>query len=368
MTNARPRLYEVTLVADGAGGVQRAREEGFDVMIVDRRLPGHGLADPDARAIRRASRAVGIQLTVTSSILVLAVLIAAFVFVFAHIEPGRLFENGSHETTIDVGGMEILIAGIGIGAIAIVLAGTMSWFATRRAVRPLGDALRLQRAFVSDASHELRTPLTVLDARLQLLQRGLGEDDRSAPIVRDLRTDTKSLIGIVNDLLALAEVGGYPATIEAVDLAPVVQRAVESMRILAAERSISIQLDGETPLVTYVPAGGVHRCLVALLDNALDFSPSGSTIHVTIEKAESSALIRVRDCGPGISGIEPTRIFDRFARSGDAVGGDGMIRTGFGIGLSLVRETAERFGGAVRVVDTSTDGTTIELRIPLADS
>ena len=323
--------------------------------------------DSDARAIRRASREVGLQITITSSVLVLAVLIAAFAFVFSHIKPARLFPRvGSHETTIDVGGLEILVGGIVIGIIAIILAGTMSWFATRRAVRPLGDALRIQRAFVADASHELRTPLTVLDARLQLLQRGLAADDPSMPTVRELRRDTKNLIGIVNDLLALAEVDGSPASGESVPLTPAVQRAVASMSILAEERSVAIRLVTAESSASAVPAASVHRCVVALLDNALDFSPAGSTIDVTVEEITSTAVIRVRDHGPGITGIEPSRIFDRFARSGDAVGGGGTTRTGFGIGLSLVRDTVERFGGTASVVETSPSGTTIELRIPQA--
>jgi signal transduction histidine kinase len=74
----------------------------------------------------------------------------------------------------------------------------------------------------------------------------------------------------------------------------------------------------------------------------------------------------VRDHGPGITGIEPSRIFDRFARSGDAVGGGGTTRTGFGIGLSLVRDTVERFGGSASVIETSRSGTVIELRLPAA--
>ncbi|MHC5795817.1 sensor histidine kinase [Lacisediminihabitans sp. FW035] len=328
---------------------------------------GARVEDADARAIRRASRAVGLQLTITSSVLVLAVLIAAFAFVFAHIKPGRLFPAvGSHETTIDVGGLEILVGGIVIGAIAIILAGTMSWFATRRAVRPLGHALKLQRAFVADASHELRTPLTVLDARLQLLQRGLAEGDPSAATVTELRRDTKTLIGIVNDLLALAEVDRAPASDEPIAVAPVVQRAVDSMTILAAKRSVSIRFEASADAATVVPATSIHRCVVALLDNALDFAPSESTIDVSVEEIKGSVLIRVRDHGPGITGIEPSRIFDRFARSGDAVGGGGTTRTGFGIGLSLVRDTVERFGGSASVIETSPSGTVIELLLPAA--
>jgi len=325
------------------------------------------LDDSDARAIRRASRAVGLQITITSSVLVLAVLIAAFAFVLSHIKPGRLFTPvGSHETTIDVGGLEVLVGGIAIGTIAIILAGTMSWFATRRAVRPLGDALRMQRAFVADASHELRTPLTVLDARLQLLQRGLEADNPSTPTVIELRHDAATLIGIVNDLLALAEVDRSPTTGESIALTPVVQRAVASMSMLAAQRSVSIRLDAAEHSVTAVPATSIHRCLLSLLDNAIDFSPAGSTIDVTVEELKTTVLIRVRDHGPGITGIDPSRIFDRFARAGDAVGGSGTIHTGFGIGLSLVRDTMERFGGTASVVTTSPSGTAIELRIPRA--
>ncbi len=297
----------------------------------------------------------------------LAVLIATFAFVFARITPGRLFTaSGSSERTIDIGGWEILVGGIVIGTIAIVLAGTMSWFATRRAVRPLGDALRLQRAFVADASHELRTPLTVLDARLQLLQRGLPVDDPSIPTVHELRRDTTTLIAIVNDLLALAEADGDLAGGEAVELAPIVERSVASMTILAAERSVTIRLQVTGRPATVVPAASMQRCIVALLDNALDFSPSGSTIDVSVTRIKTSVVIRVRDHGAGITGIEPSRIFERFARSGDAVGGGGSSRTGFGIGLSLVRDTVARFGGTASVFETSSAGTTIELRIPEA--
>ncbi|CAN5159282.1 hypothetical protein BH09ACT2_BH09ACT2_02030 [soil metagenome] len=323
--------------------------------------------DSDARAIRRASRTVGFQITITSTALVLVVLIAAFTFVFAHIKPGSLFPQGeSHETTIDVGGLEILVGGLVIGTVAIILAGTMSFFATRRAVRPLGDALRLQRAFVADASHELRTPLTVLDARLQLLQRGLAPGDPSAQTVNDLRRDTRTLIGIVNDLLALAELDRSPGSGESIAVAPIAQRAIDSMSILAAERSISIDLEAAEGCATAVPATSIHRCVLTLLDNALDFSPAGSTIDVTVEEIKNTVVIRVRDRGPGITGIEPGRIFDRFARSGAAVGGGGTTHTGFGIGLSLVRDTVERFGGTANVLETSSAGTTIELRIPQA--
>ena len=316
----------------------------------------------------RVSRAVGLQITVLSSVLVLAVLVAAFAFVFAHIAPSRLFGPGrSHETTIDVGGVDILVAGIVIGVIAVILAGTISWFATRRAVRPLGEALRIQRAFVADASHELRTPLAVLDARLQLVQRGLAPTDPSRETVVELRRDTKTLVEIVNDLLASAELGGNrPEPTDTVALDPVVAHAVDAMQVIATERAVEITCETSPALATRMPAASLHRCIVALLDNALGFSPPGSTIHVSVSEARSYVRLSVRDHGPGITGIEISRIFDRFAHSVDVVDGIGKTRTSFGIGLALVRDTVERFGGRVAVDHTSAAGTEISLLIPRA--
>jgi two-component system OmpR family sensor kinase len=329
---------------------------------VTRRRAIDGLDDADARAVRRASRAVGLQITIASSVLVLAVLAAAFAFVFSHIPAPKLFDlHHSHETTIDVGGLDILVAGIGIGVIAIILAGTMSWFATRRAVRPLGDALRIQRAFVADASHELRTPLAVLDARLQLLERGLQADDPSAPIVQELRRDTRTLTEIVNDLLAAAEVGEIRNAASPVVVNPVIALAVESMRIIAGERSVTIAYADGPPLATLLPAASVHRCVVALLDNALDFAPAGSTVHVGLSSARGMVRIAVRDEGAGIRGIAPERIFDRFARAEEQ---PDAPREGFGIGLALVRDTVERAGGSATVAQTSASGTEIALLVP----
>jgi two-component system OmpR family sensor kinase len=334
-----------------------------------------GLDDSDAAAVRRASRIVGLQITLAFGVLVLAVLVAAFTFVFSHIKPAVLFDfHGRHETTIDVGATDILVAGLLIGAVAVILVGTISWFATRRAVRPLGDALRAQRAFVADASHELRTPLTVLDARLQLHERNLGVNHEARETVTQLRQDTRTLIEIVNDLLAAAEVGGARADRRhPVEILPVVTLAIESMRIVAIDKSIAIALRAPAghpaeSIRSYVPAGSIHRCAIALLDNAVAFSPPGSTITVSLRATKSTVTLAVRDEGAGVQGIDPARIFDRFARSAGLADDSSSGRTGFGIGLSLVRDTVERFGGTAVVAETSAAGTEIRLTLPRAHS
>jgi signal transduction histidine kinase len=171
----------------------------------------------------------------------------------------------------------------------------------------------------------------------------------------------------VNDLLAAADVTEAVVADKPVALNPIVEAAIESLSVIATDRGLTITFTPQDQYSVFIPAPRVQRCVIALLDNAISFSPRGGTIRVTIADDKKSSLsLRVRDQGPGIQGIDPARIFDRFARSGTAIDGGGSPRTGFGIGLALVRETLERFGGSASVVATSSAGTEIELLIPRA--
>lgn len=307
------------------------------------------------------------QIALACAVVVVAIVAAVFLFIVSQVSPEELFEAVPDNNNLDVGAEDVFRASIVLGMALIVLAGALSWFVTRRAVRPLGDALRIQRSFVADASHELRTPLAVLDARLQVLQRRLSDDDPSSSTVAELRRDARSLIDIVNDLLESAEVGGPTTARVAVQLNPIVQLAVDSMRVIGDNRAIRIVVEGADPVWTFLAPTSVHRCVTALLDNALRFSPDGSTVVVAVTSTKSTVTIAVRDQGAGIEGIDPARIFDRFAHSGSADAGRGSsVRTGFGIGLALVRDIAVRNGGTVSVKESSTDGTVIALSVPRA--
>ncbi|WP_431280324.1 hypothetical protein [Leifsonia poae] len=114
--------------------------------------------DVDALAVRRASRIVGLQITIASGALVVAAIGVAFFFVLDQLRPAELLEKpapGEHKIYID--STEAMIAFVVVGVLAVAVAGTLSLVITRRAVGPLGRALSIQRTFVQDASHELRT-------------------------------------------------------------------------------------------------------------------------------------------------------------------------------------------------------------------
>jgi signal transduction histidine kinase len=323
-------------------------------------------ADVDSSAVRRASRVVGLQITIASGALVIAAIGVAFFFILDQLRPSELAEKprpGEHKIYIDT--TEAMIAFIVIGVLAVAVAGVASLIITRRAVGPLGRALRIQRAFVQDASHELRTPLAVLDARLQILQRGLASDDPSSPIVAELRTDTRTLIDIVNDLLLAADTD-HGAPQQATPVIATVGRAIDGMRVLAQPRGIQVQFRADTDPSVAVPAASLQRCVTALVDNALTHTPDRSTIAVAVRTQSRTVSLTVTDQGPGIQGIDPQRIFDRFARAPHP-GTDRGGRPSFGLGLALVREIAVRYGGTVDVAHTSESGTQLELTLPLAD-
>lgn len=322
--------------------------------------------DGDAQLVRRTAWRVGAWITGAAVVLVVGVLVAAVFIVLQQIPLRDLLDLRHHEETVDVGGWDVLAGVLVIGALAVALAAALSLVATRHAVVPLVDALARQRHFVADASHELRTPLAILDARLQALERSLTADDPHREVVDELRGDARALIAVVDDLLASLEVaeGDHDGM---VPVAPVVAGVVSSMQVLGADRGVRIVAEpiNEGVLVVAVETS-LQRALTALVENAVKHSDRGGIVELSVRTTRRDVRLTVRDHGRGIRGIDPARVFDRFARSSAASGGGGDGESGFGIGLSLVQDTAARFGGRVEVTDSSAAGTAITLTLPRA--
>ncbi|MBO0828944.1 MAG: hypothetical protein J2P24_14320, partial [Streptosporangiales bacterium] len=132
------------------------------------------------------------------------------------------------------------------GGFGIVAAGLVGWFIGRRAMRPVGDALALQRRFVADASHELRTPLAALHLRVQLLKRRLPPDDPLHAQVEQLEADSRTLDEILSDLLVSAQLPHHPDRSEPVDVAAVAEEVAAMMRphADAAGVRLGVRADG----------------------------------------------------------------------------------------------------------------------------
>ncbi|GAB3409963.1 sensor histidine kinase [Flindersiella endophytica] len=254
----------------------------------------------------------------------------------------------------------LLLSG-GLGLLLAALAGV--WMG-RRAVRPLADALLLQRRFVSDASHELRTPLTLLSTRVQLLHRHLLRQnvprdltDEAAGVVADAQHFT----AILDDLLLAADTTAHRVE-ETVNLATLAEEAVATSSGTAGDRSIRLSFHSNGPLpVTGAPTA-LRRAMTALLDNAVRHA--GSMVTVTTSSEGALAVVEVVDDGPGIDPAILPRIFERFATS-QPEPADARAERRYGLGLALVSDIAARHGGEVTAANVTGNGARLRLVLPL---
>lgn len=248
-----------------------------------------------------------------------------------------------------------------LGVCGVVALGILAWHLSRRAARPLEEALAVQRAFVADAGHELRTPLTTLGSRIQLAEHRAATGGDVLGALADLRRDAAVMNDTLSDLLLAAEVAGGRAVERdvAVTVADAVHDAVAVIRPRADEAGVVLDAGLDEGLRAGAERAALTRALIALLDNAVRHSPRGGTVTVRAVRAGGAVHVRVADQGGGIAD-DPETLFGRFVRGTDAAG------RGFGLGLALVRDIAARYAGTVVVERTSGAGTVFLLALPVA--
>jgi signal transduction histidine kinase len=246
-------------------------------------------------------------------------------------------------------------------ALGVLGAALVGLLIGRRAVRPLGEALALQRRFVADASHELRTPLAVLTTRAQVLRRHVGDAAISAEVDQLIR-DARVMGEVVNDLLLSAELRHEPKRGEPVQLAELVAQVVESLRPLAEERGVSIVGAGPGAVVQGVPSA-LRRAVSALVDNAIAHTSRGGHVRVEVVLEPGTVAVQVKDDGEGLDPRTARQMIRRFAR-----GTSHDTGRRFGLGLALVEEVARAHGGSLGVDGAPGVGATFSLVLPATEA
>jgi two-component system, OmpR family, sensor kinase len=184
-----------------------------------------------------------------------------------------------------------------------------------------------ERRFLADASHELRTPLTALRGNVAHLAR----HGSTPELVSDLEADAERLARLADDLLTLSR--------EEADVAPVEDVRLDELAQAVAAPDVDISAAAVTVRGDRAALG---RALSNLVENARRHGPPGGRISVTVAEGDGRALLSVDDEGPGVSPVDREHAFERFWRARP----DGR---GSGLGLSIVRATAERHGGRAYV-------------------
>lgn len=248
----------------------------------------------------------------------------------------------------------------------------------------LQESYQRQQRFVADASHELRAPITSIRCNLDLLAKApdLPPQEAQAALT-DARAEADRMGRLVNDLLTLARAdagtsqqpvsNGYRKPDDQrqkVDLDSLMlevfrqYRPLEEMRDGGGrQQGPRLMLQDIAPAQVFGDADQLKQVLVALLDNALKYTPYEGSVSLSLTTDECDAIVKVSDTGIGILPEDLPYIFERFYRADPARSRD---RGGSGLGLTIVQSIVQEHGGSIEVKSTPGKGSTFFLRLPIA--
>lgn len=228
-------------------------------------------------------------------------------------------------------------------------------------------ANRAKDEFLAVLSHELRTPLTAMLGWLTILRGHRLDQKTTEHAIETIERNAQAQAQLIEDLVDVSRIVGGKLNLEVrpTDLLPVINAAIEVVRPAADAKSISIDFNYDSSVgpVSGDPAR-LQQVIWNLLSNAVKFTPRGGSVHVSLERADSSAEITIRDNGIGISEAFLPHVFERFRQAESSVT---RSHRGMGLGLAIVRHLIELHGGTVNAASGGENqGATFTIRVPLA--
>jgi heavy metal sensor kinase len=230
-------------------------------------------------------------------------------------------------------------------------------------VRRLDEAFQHIRKFNADVAHELRTPIAILQGETEVALRTPNLSEEIQSVLMSNLEELDRLTRLVNDMLVLAEAdaGRHVLVKKPVNVRLLLRDLIDQMRLLAVERNIQINLQGEEDLWVEADELWLRRAMVNLLDNAIKYSKDGGKIDVWIGAENSTARVKIKDNGIGILPEDIPLIFDRLYR-GDPARSRGS--GGSGLGLAFVKWIVEAHRGTIQVASQPDMGAAFEITIP----
>jgi signal transduction histidine kinase/ActR/RegA family two-component response regulator len=237
----------------------------------------------------------------------------------------------------------------------------------RKARADAEAANRLKDEFLATVSHELRTPLTAILGWSRLLSARKMQPERLAHALGVIERNAQVQRALVEDLLDVSSIitGKLRLEVQPVDLADVVDRAIETVRPAAQAKEIRL-------LRTLDVGGGelagdpnrLRQVVWNLLSNAIKFTPRGGQVVVRLDAADGYRLLEVRDTGEGIAPAFIPHLFERFRQADSS---PTRVHGGLGLGLAIVRHVVELHGGRVRAESEGVgQGTRFVVELPIS--
>ena len=233
-------------------------------------------------------------------------------------------------------------------------------------VRNVSERARLEQMktdFIHRAAHDLRTPLTTASLAASIIQEG-GTAEELEQYWKILRTELGRQRELIEELLTMGrlESGTFQLTMMPVEVASLLQEALQSVRPLAEKRQVSFQSSVAAGLPQVIgDKNGLKQVFVNLFDNAVKFSPPGQTVEVVATAKADGVSICVCDHGMGIPAEDLPNLFARFFRASNAIRNEVQ---GTGVGLFIAKAVVDQLNGHISVVSQVNEGTTFEVWLP----
>ncbi|MEY2820299.1 MAG: hypothetical protein RL275_3762, partial [Chloroflexota bacterium] len=211
-----------------------------------------------------------------------------------------------------------------------------------------------QQRFLADVSHELRTPLTVIKGNVDLIRKFKEADE---DLLNSIDQEAGRLNRLVSGLLMLAqaESGKLPLNFTRVELDLLLTEVFTETRVLAGSK-VRVHLNQIDEAIVQGDRDRLKQVILNLVANAIQYTPQGGEVFLSLKRIGEQSRLIVRDTGPGIPAEDLPYIFERFYRAEKSR--TRSKTSGFGLGLSITKWIVEQHGGQIKVESKEEEGTT----------
>jgi len=222
----------------------------------------------------------------------------------------------------------------------------------------------IRRDFVANISHELKTPIGALSILSEAVLDASNDPEAIARFASRMQAETKRLSDLVQEIINLSRLQDDDPLKngKSVDIAEVITEAVDQSRLNAEKRKISLIYEEIDAAAINGDRNQVTMAIHNLIENAINYSPDGTRVAITLKVVDGIAEVAVSDQGIGIPEKDLERIFERFYRVDPA---RSRLTGGTGLGLSIVKHIATNHGGDVSLWSVEGAGSTFTIRLPL---
>mgnify|MGYP001132835995 FL=1 len=249
--------------------------------------------------------------------------------------------------------------GEGITFLLVILIGAAYVYrATRRQIL----LSRQQNNFMMAVTHELKSPIAALQLNLETLLKRKLDPEKQQKLLESMIAETTRLNHLCNNMLLASQFESrqYQMVKEQLNLSELVEQCVLQQQRRVHTHTLVSHIDKDV----WIKGDMLTLSLAInnLIENAVKYSPKGSTVEISLHKDQAMAVISVADEGSGIPDAEKTKIFNRFYR----IGNENTRKTkGTGLGLYLTQKIVQEHLGIIRVLDRKPQGSIFEIAFPL---